>query len=72
VFLPHEAKYAPVSSFSEYKQESECKYQMSSGARAGVTFCGTGTGAAVKKETPITSVSQSMHLILIWYNIVIV
>jgi len=39
---------------SECKQESECKFPMSSGAGAGVTF--SGTGAGVKKVTPITSV----------------
>jgi len=48
-----------VSAFdlSECKQESECKFQMSSGAGAGagVTFLGTG----VKTVTPITSSSDS-------------
>jgi len=39
----------------ECKQESDCKFPMSSGAGAGVTFLGTGVGAQVKKETPITS-----------------
>jgi len=38
---------------SECKQESECKFPMSSGAGAGVTFLGTRAG--VKKVTPITS-----------------
>jgi len=40
---------------SECRQESECKFPISSGAGAGVTFLGTGTGARVKKMTPITS-----------------
>jgi len=43
---------------SECKQESECKFPMSSGAGAGVTFLGTGAG--VKK-------SDSNHL---WLGVV--
>ena len=46
-------KIGSAFKLSECKQESECKFPMSSGA--GVTFLGTGTGAGVKKVTPITS-----------------
>jgi len=41
--------------FSDRKQESECKYSMSSGAGVRVTFFGK--GARVKKVTPNTSAS---------------
>jgi len=44
---------------SECKQESECKFPMSSGAGARVTFLGTAAG--VKKVTPITSGRAMLH-----------
>jgi len=39
---------------SECKQELECKFSMSSGAGAGAGVTFLGTGAGVKKVTPIT------------------
>jgi len=39
--------------FPEPIEESECKFSVIPGAAAGVTFFGTGAG--VKKVTPITS-----------------
>jgi len=36
--------------FQECKQESECKFPISSGAGVGVTFLGTGAGTGVKKS----------------------